>query len=368
MGKEYLGSGTLQEIGGTFELELLEPTKANESIEDYRLGELLPESYQYLGDGGIALGTLKFKPFPETLRLIDGATGSGYLLLGCSVKQRQYVPFASGPIASKKTIEVRHIIILPCSQLSLPRKGYGEVTYSRISCSEMDDWLYGRNHALRFLDSKNKEDPLARIEIYRDTYIKIGKLPWNLETLSADILIHTDANAHAKPATVNVRQRNYFEVHSNEQLSVDEHLRIQRAFIALVELACSRRITSVLIEVSHLHDLALLPDKKTRYHNRRKVLAYEFGSKKYLEQKDAGRRNVFTFSDIRDKGVIKWFHLLEDYPSAMYPMINLFENEDYLTPEIQILLCGVVIENLEFSLSKKKATFQKYVDWLLDDL
>lgn len=58
-----------------------------------------------------------------------------------------------------------------------------------------------------------------------------------------------------------------FEVHSNKQLSVDEHLRIQRAFIALVELACSRRITSVLIEVSHLHDLALLPDKKTRYHN-----------------------------------------------------------------------------------------------------
>lgn len=85
--------------------------------------------------------------------------------------------------------------------------------------------------------------------------------------MSADILIHTDANAHAKPATVNVRQRNYFEVHSNKQLSVDEHLRIQRAFIALVELACSRRITSVLIEVSHLHDLALLPDKKTRYHN-----------------------------------------------------------------------------------------------------
>lgn len=186
--------------------------------------------------------------------------------------------------------------------------------------------------------------------------------------MSADILIHTDANAHAKPATVNVRQRNYFEVHSNKQLSVDEHLRIQRAFIALVELACSRRITSVLIEVSHLHDLALLPDKKTRYHNWRKVLTHEFGSKKYLEQKDAGHRDVFTFSDIRDEGVIKWFHLLEDYPSAMYPMINLFENEDYLTPEIQILLCGVVIENLEFSLSKKKATFQKYVDWLLDDL
>lgn len=92
MGKEYLGSGTLQEIGGTFELELLEPTKADESIEDYRLGELLPESYQYLGDGGIALGTLKFKPFPETLRLIDGATGSGYLLLGCSVKTTAVCP------------------------------------------------------------------------------------------------------------------------------------------------------------------------------------------------------------------------------------------------------------------------------------
>ena len=52
----------------------------------------------------------------------------------------------------------------------------------------------------------------------------------------------------------------------------------------------------------------------------------------------------------------------------MYPFINLIENEDYLTVEVQILLCGVIIENLERVRSKKNAPFPKYMDWVLDDL
>ena len=37
----------------------------------------------------------------------------------------------------------------------------------------------------------------------------------------------------------------------------------------------------------------------------------------------------------------------------------MIENEDYLTVEVQILLCGVIIENLERVRSKKNAPFSK---------
>ena len=367
-GEEYLGSGILQEKNGAFELELLEPRRNDETFEEYGFGELLPESYQCLEDGGVAFGVPKYKPFPERLTMIIEVNGFGYLLLGCNVRHREPALVASGPVASRKNIEVRHIVVLPSSQLRLPKKGYNAITNSRVCCSELDAWLCGRNHALRFPDVKSRNDPFVRVDIYHDIPIKIGNIPWAPEPLTANILIHTDASGHTKPAVVIIKQKNYFEVRSNRQLSLEEHLRIQHSFIALVELGCSERIVSPQIEVSHLHDLVFLPGKKNKHRNWRQVLTHEFGTKVLLKRKSSGRGDLFAFPDIKAGGVTKWFKLLHDYPSAMYPFINLIENEDYLTVEVQILLCGVIIENLERVRSKKNASFSKYMDWVLDDL
>lgn len=309
-GEEYLGSGILQEKDGFFELELLEPRRNGETLEEHKFRELLPELYQHLTNGVVAFGVPKYKPFPERLIMVIEANGSGYLLLGCSVLCRQYAPFPSGPIASKKSIKIRHIVVLPSSQLQLPREGYGVATYSRICCPELDTWLCGRNHALRFPDAKSKNDPFVRVDIYRDVPIKIGSIPWDSEMLTANILIHTEMSAHTKHAVVTVKQRNYFEVRSNRQLSLEEHLRIQRAFITLVELGCSERIASPQIEISHLHDLVPLSGKKNKHRNWRKVFIHEFGVKGLSDRKPSERGGLFT--DIKVEGVMEWFKLLHD--------------------------------------------------------
>lgn len=367
-GEEYLGSGILQEKNGAFELEVLEPRKSGEAFDVHKIRELLPESCQNLEEGGVAFGVPRCKPFPERLNFVIETDGSGYLLLGCSMQCQKSVPFSSGPIASRKTITVCHIVVLPLSQLRLPREGYGVATYSRIGCPELDAWLCTRNHALRLVDTKSKNDPLMRVDIYRDAPIRIGIIPWDTETLTADILIHTDASIHTKTAAATVKQKNYFEVRSKGQLSLEEHLRIQHSFIALVELGCSERIVSPQIEVSHLHDLVPLSGKKNKHRNWRKVFTHEFGVKGPSDRESSVRGGLFVFPDIKVEGVVKWFKLLHDYPSAMYPFIDLIENENYLTIEVQILLCGVIIENLGRALSGKRAFFSEYAKLLLKDM
>jgi len=52
----------------------------------------------------------------------------------------------------------------------------------------------------------------------------------------------------------------------------------------------------------------------------------------------------------------------------IYPFIDLIENESYLTAEVQILLCGVIIENLGRALSGKGAYFWEYAKLLLKDV
>ena len=65
---------------------------------------------------------------------------------------------------------------------------------------------------------------------------------------------------------------------------------------------------------------------------------------------------------------MKWFKLLHDYPFAVYPFIDLIENENYLTVEVQLLLCGVIIENLGRALLGKRAFFSEYAKLLLKDM
>lgn len=358
IGQTYLTSGMLYKDNSHILLEL--HNEGAEPKDDY-LDQLDPSCIIRQDNGTTAIGIPRMKPCPETISFFTAPGEKSYLLTDCRLIHTDFT-YGGGPYNYRQVIEVNKLIQI--SDYGLKRFGnqYLKINRMQSTIPELKTWV--GNSALFFWMPDNNQKTIIAYGLRKTRPLKLGRIPAEddffariqIQAKSSDNLIESKAELHSDTI---------FSTYSHKHLDINDHLRVHRAFLILLEIAYGRKLDMHNIQISRNDDKSL-PNHSTVFHNllTPHILTCNFEKNHNEHQVEP----IFHFNDICKEGIHKWFDLLHNCPSGLYAFSNLIENEIFLPLEAQFLLVGVAIEHIGAMIMGKDGTFREQLNAVLDQL